>query len=492
LTPTTRTQLGHFIGSSDFSKVTSLKAAASSALRFARVSAGRESILNPCKLLCRILRLRHNGCVIRLVATDLDGTFRDASFVPPSSHVTAVGDLMKRDVTVLAATSRRTIFKGVRHAVIPSKHAPCCSLFMCTRAENGYTGRMRRMGSQVAEDLISALESALLGLGLVVERIRETHEPNTPGLRPRLDAFLRVNGHVVAVEAKSVVTGASAPQLLFLAETLANPLLVVADRIAEDAKARFQEGGVNYYDARGHVRLVLPGVFVDTELNSTLDSRYIKASSPLDGEVAKEVALILLDKPDVVSGVRSIARTIQRAPSAVANALKRLRGAGLVTSANEPVTPELFWELAAVWRRAPIALASAPRPVEARTTDPLNLGLKPDVELGWALTDSSAARAWGMPLVLSSDYPPDFYVPSVTSMQRAIATLGGIVRSDERGCTVSLAPTPLVCHRRVTLPNEAWKVAEHVVVALDLARDESRGREVLERWIPPEGIVRVW
>jgi hypothetical protein len=45
--------------------------------------------------------------VIRLVATDLDGTFWDASFVPPSSHVAVVGELMKADVTVLAATSRR-------------------------------------------------------------------------------------------------------------------------------------------------------------------------------------------------------------------------------------------------------------------------------------------------------------------------------------------------------------------------------------------------
>jgi hypothetical protein len=351
---------------------------------------------------------------------------------------------------------------------------------------------MRRKGPQIAEDLISALETALLSIGLDVEQFHEALISNTPGPRARVDAFIRVNGHDVAVEVKSVVTGASAPELLSLAKTMAIPILVVADRIAEDAKTRFREGGVNYYDARGHVRLVLPGVFVDTELRSAVDSRNTKASSPFDGEVAKEVALILLDKPDTVDGVRSIARTIQRAPSAVATALERLRSAGLVTSANEPVIPELFWELAAVWRRAPIALASAPKPGEARTTDPLHLGLEPDAQFGWALTDSSAARAWGMPIVLSSDYPPDFYVPSVTALQRAIATLGGVVRVDERGCTVSLAPTPLVCRWRVSRTSETWKVAEHVVVALDLSQDESRGREVLERWVPPEGIVRVW
>ena len=45
--------------------------------------------------------------MIRLVATDLDGTFWDASFVPPKSHVVAAGDLVEAGVTVLAATSRR-------------------------------------------------------------------------------------------------------------------------------------------------------------------------------------------------------------------------------------------------------------------------------------------------------------------------------------------------------------------------------------------------
>ena len=351
---------------------------------------------------------------------------------------------------------------------------------------------MRRAGSQIAEDLIGALETALLGIGLDLKHIPEAHIAHTPGLRARVSAVLRVNGQIVVVEVKSIVTDTDASQLVSEATTMPNPLLVVADRIANDAQTRFREGGVNFYDVRGHIRLVLPGVFVDTELRPAIDLRSAKASPLLGGEVHKEVALILLDKPDAVSGVRSIARTIQRAPSAVSTALERLRNAGLVTSANEPIIPELFWELARVWRRAPLALANEPRPGDAKTTDPLHLGLGSDAQIGWALTDSSGARAWGMPLVLSSDYPPDFYVPSVTALQRAIATLGGVVHVDERGCTVSLAPTPLVCRWRVSLPTETWKVAEHVIVALDLSRDESRGREVLERWVPPEGIIRVW
>jgi hydroxymethylpyrimidine pyrophosphatase-like HAD family hydrolase len=45
--------------------------------------------------------------VIRLLATDLDGTFWGRDFVPPPEHVAAVDELVRQGVTVLAATSRR-------------------------------------------------------------------------------------------------------------------------------------------------------------------------------------------------------------------------------------------------------------------------------------------------------------------------------------------------------------------------------------------------
>jgi len=45
--------------------------------------------------------------VIRLVATDLDGTFWGPDLVPPAEHIAAVHELERRNVTVLAATSRR-------------------------------------------------------------------------------------------------------------------------------------------------------------------------------------------------------------------------------------------------------------------------------------------------------------------------------------------------------------------------------------------------
>lgn len=45
--------------------------------------------------------------MIRLLATDLDGTFWGPDFVPPPEHLAAVDELARQEVTVLVATSRR-------------------------------------------------------------------------------------------------------------------------------------------------------------------------------------------------------------------------------------------------------------------------------------------------------------------------------------------------------------------------------------------------
>jgi len=54
--------------------------------------------------------------VIRLVATDLDGTFWGSDFTPPQSHLKAARELIDAGVTVLAATSRRPRVTGRRLA----------------------------------------------------------------------------------------------------------------------------------------------------------------------------------------------------------------------------------------------------------------------------------------------------------------------------------------------------------------------------------------
>jgi hypothetical protein len=119
-----------------------------------------------------------------------------------------------------------------------------------------------------------------------------------------------------------------------------------------------------------------------------------------------------------------------------------------------------------------------------------------DVEstVGWALTDTLAAAAWGMPVAARGDYPPDFYVPTDSTLRRAVAHLGDADGAAGRACTVAVAPVRLVClhrHDLSQLTGEVWPIANHIVVALDIATDKARGLEVLEQW-DPDGIVRGW
>jgi hypothetical protein len=337
-------------------------------------------------------------------------------------------------------------------------------------------------------ELLTALLGALADVGLDVHEEQWDDALDLGGRTWRPDAVLSVNGRLVVIEAKAVVTEREVSQLAEYARGLPFPMLVASRRIADNARKRLRDEGVGYYDGRGRLRLTLPGVFVDSDVPpmESVD----QPVAAFEGQVVREVAIVILDAPDTHYGTREIARTIARAPSAVSAALDRLRANDLLTSANEPVLPELFWELAAVWRRAAQPLAGLPEPGRGTQNALLQLGLHEEV--GWALTDTLAARAWGMPIVVSPNYPPDFYVPTIIAFQRAVAQFDRAEGADDRACTVAIAPVPLVCRWREDRPGEHWKVANHVVVALDIAKDEARGREILERWDPPEGIARVW
>jgi hypothetical protein len=337
-------------------------------------------------------------------------------------------------------------------------------------------------------EVLTALRSALVDVGLDVEEEKNEPSLELAGRTWQPDAVFIVSGQQVVIEVKAAVTERETSQLISYAHALSLPMLVASRRIADGARERLRSENVGYFDGRGHLRLSLPGVLVDTDVPPM--EPVDQTPTAFEGEVVREVAIVLLDEPDAHHGPRSIARAIRRAPSAVSAALDRLRANDLLTSANEPVVPELFWELARVWRRAPQPLAGLPEPGRGSQNALLQLGLHEDQ--GWALTDTLAARAWGMPMVVSPGYPPDFYVPTIIALQRAVAQFGRAERAEERACTVAVAPVPLVCRWREDRPGEHWKVANHIVVALDIAKDEARGREILERWNPPDGVSRVW
>lgn len=303
---------------------------------------------------------------------------------------------------------------------------------------------------------------------------------------------VQVNSQELVLVVRTVVTHAGAELLVEALKNRRLPVIVVADRIANDGAEALHAAGINTFDLRGRLRLVEPPLVIDVDVAPTRsDGRPV--ANPLASQVAKEEAIACLLTPDQAHGVREVAAFIDRAPSAASTAMARLRADGLLTSRNEPAVPDLFDELAVQWRNRRVALAGWPDPaaISGPMAARLELGLDSPAEaLGWALTETRAASSWGMPVVATGDHPLDFYVPSESAVAGARALYGEADGFDHRACTVAVAPVRLACVRRADhrgRSGERWPVANHIVVALDKAR----GMEILDGWTP-DGIVRAW
>jgi hypothetical protein len=269
--------------------------------------------------------------------------------------------------------------------------------------------------------------------------------------------------------------------------------LLVANRIVAAAREVLREQGWSWLDLRGHLHLSGPGVLVDTAVPAAPD-----VPRPVDlfaGKVALEVACALLLAPGHPGSVRQLARELHRSPSSVSAVMNSLREAQLIDSQGLPVTPELFWETASAWRPARatvarVALLDDPTIASALRT----VWDEPPTGVGWALTDTMAAAAYGAPAGVRAGYPPDFYVPDATTAHRAETLLGVPTSDTARGATIRIAPVPQVCSLRFPAPPDGppWPLAHPLFVALDLAADPGRGREILEGWDPPQEVTRVW
>lgn len=346
----------------------------------------------------------------------------------------------------------------------------------------------RRTTATLEKDAVAALLEALNRIGVVTSVL--STEPSAGEVR--VDAVVEAAGQRFDVEVKSIVTAAQG-ELVARSAPGEAPLIVVADRIAADAKRSLRAARVNYFDRRGELRIVSPPLFIDTFVESAPPMAGSRGGS-LDSQVAQEVAIACLLTPNRPHGVREIARYIDRAPSAVSSAMAGLRHDGLLTSAGEAMVPDLFHALLIGWRRRAVLLATLPD-TSARDAKRLGLGLdEPEGTTGWALTDTRAAASWGIPIVAGGDYPPDFYVPSESALRAALSHLGEAARPSSRACTVAVAPVRLACLHRIDhshTTGERWPVANHIIVALDIAQDRARGLEALEQW-QPEGTVRAW
>lgn len=321
------------------------------------------------------------------------------------------------------------------------------------------------------------------------------HAAPPQGTHTGFDLVLDPGRVPVQVKRRTLVAEGDAARLL--AEVLPDDralLVVVGDRITHQARRVLLEGNAGYYDLRGHLALRTAQLVIDTDVEPLIERGSRK--DPLAGKAGLEVATELLLAPRKGVAVRELARALGRSPSTVSEVLSGLRRDGLVDDHHQVAGSRLFWEVAARWTSSRTYLSDAPPAGEAsRITKPLRLGFD-DVEgtVGWALTGSLAAVAFGAPIAARADQVSTFYVPDQTTVRRAQNLLGVAATPAAAGCRVRVAPVPAVCSRRTDTESNPshWPLAHPLFVALDLAQDVGRGREILDAWTPPARWPRVW
>lgn len=254
--------------------------------------------------------------------------------------------------------------------------------------------------------------------------------------------------------------------------------VLVADRITTEARGRLTDAGWGWLDRRGHLRLRAHGVLIDTAVEPSARDN-APPSEPIRGRAGLAVAYRLLTNPaQPISPTRS---SLTFAPSTISEAVSRLRDTSLLEEDGTPLLPELFWVVADHWRSDRVWLAAEPSANEANGHD-----LKSS---GWCVSGTVAAAEWGAPVVSTVGAPPDLYVPGPAAVTIAARRYGTARDPHLAAASIAVAPVSDVTAHREPPRSQAWPLAHPVAVALDLAQDRARGREILEDWSPPE---RVW
>lgn len=386
---------------------------------------------------------------------------------------------MRRAIPRIGATEGASIwvvssrFRGAR-----ARRSQECSVFGIDRTPNA-----RDDG---AMDTEAVVVDAFAQLGIETQLLVGAPESCEFVLEPRGVSTK------IQVKRRSLATEDVAHRLLREAAPGA-ALLVIADRVTSGARKVLTSRRGGYLDLRGRLALRTDQVVIDAEVEP-LGGRSERTDA-LSGKAGLEVAAALLMEPGRRAAVRELARELQRSPSTVSEVLAALRREGLTDNSNAVDGADLFWRLADRWCSPRTMLAKPPAPGEVNLTAPLRLGLdEVDHGSGWALSDSAAAAVYGAPVAFRSDQMLDFFVPDQSVIRRATTLLGVTDSTAQARATVRVAPVPAVVRQRVdpdSSPLE-WPLAHPLFVALDLAQDVGRGREILDAWTPDDRWTRVW
>ena len=293
-------------------------------------------------------------------------------------------------------------------------------------------------------------------------------------LRP--DLLLEVGDQILLIEVKNRVTesdvgGVVAQMRKHARAAKADGVLVVADRISMPARDVLSSSGIGWLDRRGHLRIRWPGLFVDTDV-PPLVAEPTDRVVDLFSATGCDVAIALLLSPAERLGTMEIARRIERSPGRASELLAAMRNAGLVESTGQPLIPDLFNALADEWSPRWYPLAATPPPAPM-----------------YRLSGTLGAIWHRAPVVATSDWPPEIYVDDRWNLRHLLSSVG-LADEEPAAASVALCPSRYGFSIEAGI-NEEFPVANHVVVALDLAQDPGRGREILDAWTP-EGHIRVW
>ncbi len=320
-------------------------------------------------------------------------------------------------------------------------------------------------------------------------------EARVPAGVPTVDLVAGPDGSPTQIHVKRrvLVDQSTAARLIADEQEPQSTLLVVADRITEGARRLLKASGAGYLDLRGHLSLRAPGFVIDTDIQPLKEQ--IERTDALAGSSGLEIATALLMEPERPVVVRELARSLDRSPSTVSSVLAALRSEHLVDAKNTVNGSDLFWRVAERWPTKRTQLAALPDTDDLTTAQALRIGLD-DVRdaPGWALTDSAAAAAYGAPIGFRTGQVMDFFVPDQSVLRRATTLLNTAQSTSQVRATVRVAPVPRAVTQRVSPASElfGWPLAHPLFVALDLAQDSGRGREILESWTPSKEWTRVW
>jgi hypothetical protein len=249
--------------------------------------------------------------------------------------------------------------------------------------------------------------------------------------------------------------------------------IIVADRISSGARRVLAEGGVAWLDRRGHVQLRGATVHIDADVPPLVEAESLRVTD-LFVPTGLDVGMALLLDPEDPHRTVEVATIIGRSPGRVSEILTAMRNRGLVDRQGRPSIPDLFEEMADAW---------------APSWRPIGTLPQPDADV-FRLSGTLGAVWHQAPVVATADWPAELYVEDQSELRAVLRTHGALLSAPAAG-RVAVCPSRYGWSIPAQVSHPEFPVANHIVVALDLAQDRGRGREVLDGW-EPEGHVRVW